>query len=111
MVEKELKLEEGLKEVVEATKEFFKRIKEDTNRSLTVLTKKGEIRSIKEAKEGKLRQLGDLVYKKTKKGELTLSPEIQSIVDDIEKLEKKLKKKEKELAKLTKEIGKKDPHD
>ena len=97
------KVVEGFEKIWDSTRSFLSQLKEDADRSLTLLRLKGESSQLKRRIDSQYQALGEATYKQIVNKKLK-EPTLEETAQEITRLFKELKKTQKKIAEMSKDI-------
>jgi hypothetical protein len=90
--------------VWESTKEFFTRVKNDADKSIKILSLKGEVSKLRKDKNNLYLKMGETTYKKVRLGSIK-DNELKTKAEEITRIDKDIEEKERLIEKIKDSIS------
>jgi hypothetical protein len=90
--------------VWESTKEFFTRVKNDADKSIKILSLKGEVSRLRKDKNNLYLKMGETTYKKVRLGSIK-DNELKTTAEEITRIDKDIEEKERLIEKIKDSIS------
>jgi hypothetical protein len=90
--------------VWESTKEFFTRVKNDADKSIKILSLKGEVSKLRKDKNNLYLKMGETTYKKVRLGSIK-DNELKTTAEEITRIDKDIEEKERLIEKIKDSIS------
>jgi hypothetical protein len=90
--------------VWESTKEFFTRVKSDADKSIKILSLKGEVSRLRRDKNNLYLKMGETTYEKVRRGSIK-DNELKTTAEEITRIDKDIQEKERLVEKIKDSIS------